>query len=299
MYSVDFHADDYAISLNNSKRMLELLHTGKLDSFSIIANMSCYRECIDLLKKEWNKLERKPLVAVHINLIDGLWLSSSEDEIIHNSWGKLFLCSFLGQGGRKQLKQQLTAEIKAQISRVYEDTRDLLDNEGNSVGLRLDSHVHTHMIPIVFDSMIEALKQLNLLDKVSYIRNSCEPVKMFYKTPGVKGTFPFINAVKNIILNILGRRVKRRLSTLNISTGMLWGLMMSGKMDHERVSLLLPQMTAYAADKDLYLEILCHPGIVLPEEKLKEYGPDDLEAFFSPNREIEYIMILNRHIRGL
>jgi len=294
MYSVDFHADDYAISLNNSKRMIELMESGRLNSFSIIANMGCYKECMDLLKEVWPALEHKPLISVHINLIDGFWLSSAQNEIIRNSWGKLFISSYLRSPARNQLKNDLTEEIKAQIKRVYDDTRELTDNDNNPVALRLDSHVHTHMIPIVFDAMIEALNQLNLRKEVMYVRNSVEPLKVFYTKKGIKGTCPTVNAIKNIILNILGKRVARKLKAYDIPTGMLWGLMMSGKMDSERVSTLLPDITKIASDKDLYLEILCHPGIVLSEETRPEYGPDDMEAFFSENRNIEYEMIKNR-----
>lgn len=294
MYSIDFHADDYAISLNNSKRMIELMETGKLDSFSIIANMGCYNECIDLLKEKWPSLPKKPLISIHINLIDGFWLSSAENEMIRNSWGKLFLSSFLLSTGKKQLKDELSKEIKAQIKRVYDDTRTLTDSDGRPVALRLDSHVHTHMIPIVFDAMFEALEQLGLTKEVRYVRNSVEPLKPFCTKTGIKGTCPTVNAIKNIILNILGKRVYRKLKALDIPTGILWGLMMSGRMDLDRVNLLFPDISEIARAKDSYLEILCHPGIVLPEEKRPEYGPDDLDAFFSENRNVEYKMIAGR-----
>lgn len=297
MYKIDYHADDYAISVNNSNRILELVRSKKLDSFSIISNMGCYNECMDILKKAWPDFDNKPLISVHLNLIDGYRLSSDNNDIQNNSWGKLFINSFVPSSKKALLKKQLTAEIKAQIKNVYDDTRNLLDNSGNPVELRLDSHVHTHMIPIVFDSMIDALKELELLDEVKYIRNSKEPVCMFFTTKGVAGTFSMINVIKNIILNMLGMRTTHLLKKFDIPTGMLWGLIMSGKMDHERISLLLPKMTRYASTKDQYLEILCHPGIVLPEEKRPEYGPDDLEAFFSSNRDIEYEMIEKRQVQ--
>lgn len=295
MYSIDYHADDYGISLNNSKRMIELTESGKLDSFSIIANMGDYDNCMALLKSKWSTFKKKPKISVHINLIDGYRLSSHKnDEIIRGSWGKLFLHSYIPTPNRIILKKQLTAEIKAQINRVYQDTRCLTDCNGHPVTLRLDSHVHTHMIPIVFDSMISALSELELLDKVEYIRNSKEPLGMFLTTSGVRGTCPTVNAIKNILLNILSHRVDRLCTKHNISTGMMWGLMMSGRMDHERVSILLPKMKDYASKHNHYLEILCHPGIVLESEMRPEYGPDDIIAFPSPNRDIEYNMIAKR-----
>lgn len=294
MYKIDFHADDYAASLNNSKRILELVKSGKLDSFSILPNMGCYEECMELLKASWDSLPKKPLISVHINLIDGFWLSSDKKDIINGSWGSYFIHSFVPGLGGKEYKDKLKEEIKRQIAKVYDVVKELKDDEGKPLGLRLDSHVHTHMIPIVFDAMLKAVEELALNDKVEYVRNSKEPLMMFFMTKGVRGTFPLINAVKNIILNILSARVDKKLAKLSMHTGSLWGLMLSGKMDHDRVELLYSKMNQRAASKDSYLEILCHPGIVLESEKRKEYGLEDLEAFFSANRDVEYNMIQSR-----
>jgi len=295
MYGIDYHADDYGISINNSKRIIELIEAEKLDSISIIANMGCFDECMRLLCERWDTFNKKPLIAVHINLIDGYRMSAKKNgEIIKGSWGKLFVKSYIPGPQRIILKHQLAEEIKAQIGAVYAYTKHLLDNQGNQVGLRLDSHVHTHMIPIVFDSMIQAADDLHILGKISYIRNSKEPLMMFWTTRGIVGTFPMVNVIKNIILNILGQRVRKKLDELDIPTGMLWGLILSGKMDHERITILLPKMQKYAQNCNEYLEILCHPGIVLEGEKRPEYGPEDMETFFSSNRDIEYDMVM-RH----
>ena len=293
MYSIDFHADDYGISLNNSKRMIELINAGRLDSISIIPNMGCFDECMALLRDNWDGFPVKPLISVHINLIDGFMLSSEDKStILNNTWGKLFIRSF-SVFGRKRFKEQLCAEIEAQIKTVCDATADLTDDKGSYIQLRLDSHVHTHMIPIVFDSMIEALRNSAALSKVSYIRNSTEPLKPFFANADIRGTYPAVNVIKNLILNILGRRVAGKCDQLGIQTGMLWGLIMSGCMDRERVDILLPRISSIAQKKDEYLEILCHPGIVLADEKRPEYGPDDLTAFFSQDRDKEYDMIMS------
>ena len=294
MYKLDFHGDDYAISVNNSKRMIELIESGRLNSISIIANMGCFDECMSLLHDKWDGFKNKPLISVHINLIDGYLLSSDNPNIIQdNSWGNLFIRSLFPFPGKKAYKNSLSTEISTQIKRVFDSIKDLKDDNEHPVSLRLDSHVHTHMIPLIFDAMTDALNSLNMSSRVSYIRNSCEPIKIFFKTPGVKGTFPAINLIKNLILNILGKRVLRYCHSQNIDTGMLWGLMLSGNMDRKRIDILLPKMSEYARKKDSYLEVLCHPGIVLIEEKRPEYGKDDLASFFSKNRDAEYDMIMN------
>lgn len=284
MYALDIHGDDYAVSVNNSKRMLELMRSGKLNSISIIANMGCFDECMDMLSKEWSSFECKPLISVHINLIDGYRLSSKG--YIKGSWSKLFIKSLIPGKGRERLRSQLTEEIKAQIIRVREATPF-------QEQLRIDSHVHTHMIPLVFESMTQAVDELGLTDKLTYIRLPREPFLMFFTTKGIRGTFPKVNIIKNLILNYLGSKAQKYCILHNLEKNMMWGLMMTGFMDEKRVNILLPKMTKKAKKLDAHLELNCHPGIVLREELRPEYGPDDLSVFFSPDRDTEYNMIMN------
>ncbi len=294
MHRLDFHADDYGVSINNSKRIIELIRSGRADSISFIPNMGCFDECMALLKDNWDGFEKKPLISIHLNLIDGYKLSSkNSDEIQNNTWFDHFIRSLIPGSKKKALREYFISEISLQIKTVYDQICTLKDNDNNPVALRIDSHVHTHSIPLVFDSLIKALKNLDLLDKTQYIRNPREPFLMFFTTKGVISRVPFINIIKNIILNVLGIPVKIKLNRLGISSGIMWGLMMSGNMDVDRVNALLPKMNSLAAKKDLHLEILCHPGIVLEEEKRPEYGKDDMIAFFSKNRDVEYDMLMD------
>ncbi len=295
-YHIDYHGDDYATSMYNSRRMLELCDSGNLNSMSIIPNMRYYRECMDYLHKKWDTLKHRPLLSIHLNLIDGYALSDhhnpvlcKEGGIIDCSWEKLFLYSYLPGKEHDRLKKDLRSEIRAQIKRVYEDLPE-------GAALRVDSHLHTHMIPIVFDAMMGALKDLKLLDKTEYIRVSDEPLMPFLTTRGVLFTFPAVNIIKNRILHFLSGRVKRRLAGLNMDQGMLWGLCMSGRMDKERMDLVAPKILEIAKKEDRYLEVLCHPGIVLRQESVEEYGKSDMAAFFSKNRNVEYDAVMHRSI---
>lgn len=280
---LDFHGDDYAISINNSNRFIELISSGKLDSFSIISNMGCFDECMDLLLDKWDSFQRKPSISVHINLIDGYWLSAPGQKMSH-SWGQLLVQS-LTSGRNSSVCTRLTKEIAAQINAVA--TRLPKDCE-----LRIDSHVHTHMIPMVFDCTLAALDELGITP--AYVRVSREPFFCFLSTKGVRGTFPLINLVKNIILRLLSGRCVKILKKRKIPFGYLFGLNLSGNMNKDRVDLLLPSMEEYSCRHEVPVEVLCHPGIVLESEKREEYGPDDLQVFFSHSRDVEYDMIANR-----
>ena len=297
MYCIDFHADDYAASVENSKRILELIRAGRVDSISILTNMGCYKECMKLLKEAWPSLKKKPLLSLHINLIDGHWLSArrGSEHIIHNSWEKIFLHSAIPGGKKKKLKKAFSAEIAAQLSAFRDETAKLTDDEGKALPLRIDSHVHTHMIPLVYDSLMEALERSGLKDEVRFIRCSTEPLAMFLFTPGITGTITPINLFKNITLHFLSHTIRKKLGKLDIETGRLFGVAMTGHMDETRVAKLLPKMEKYAKKKDCRLEILSHPGRV-SEKPRPEYGPDDIKAFYSADRDLEYTMLISPEI---
>ena len=65
-----YHADDYGISINASKEILSLVQQGKLSGISVIPNMSCFADCIDLLLPVMK--ERPALTAaLHLNFFEG------------------------------------------------------------------------------------------------------------------------------------------------------------------------------------------------------------------------------------
>ena len=310
---IDYHGDDYGVSVNNAVRMMELTEAGKLDSMSIIPNMTAFDESMDLLNAKWDSLQTKPLLSVHLDIVDGFSLAgisdplltySYEDEgksrrIFHTSWGKLLISSYIPVR-RKNIKEELKREFTMQIKRVYdrlpddanissdEDTAEI--TEAKRAGLRLDSHMHTHMIPVVFDAMMGATEELGLTDRLKFVRVSREPIKPFKK---IKGTYPAVNLIKNILLNLLSYRAERRLNCAGVSYGLMWGLIMSGRMDRERVELLMSDMRTLAVQKDKTMEVLCHPGIALKEEGYLEYGVDDRNFLYSENRDIEYEAAMN------
>ena len=290
----DYHADDYGLSMNNAIRMMQLIEAVKLDSISIIPNMSAFENTMEYLDLKWNNLEKKPLISIHLNIADGFSLSGISDGffthksqtaperfIFHTSWGRLLISSYIPLR-RKHIRALLTKEFEEQIKAVY----DRLPADVNfDKQLRLDSHTHTHMIPVVFDAMLDAVDDLDLRDRLSFVRVSKEPLSPF---KAIRGTYPKVNLIKNLLLNLLSFRAERILKKRGVSYELMWGLIMSGKMDKERIGSLMPTMKTIAENKGLSLEILCHPGIILPNEQCEEFSKDDEAFFISKNRDIEY-----------
>lgn len=89
------------------------------------------------------------------------------------SWGKFFLWNYI-PSIRKKIKQQLKIEILAQITKCIECGLFC------KASLRIDSHQHTHMIPVVFEALKEAVVELeNNNCKIEYIRNTQDPVRFY------------------------------------------------------------------------------------------------------------------------
>ena len=52
MHKIDIHADDYCLSPHTSENILDCIRAEKLDSISVITNMSCFERYARKLKDE-------------------------------------------------------------------------------------------------------------------------------------------------------------------------------------------------------------------------------------------------------
>jgi hypothetical protein len=213
------------------------------------------------------------------------------------SWGGLFKLSYL-PGKRTEVKRQLKQEIREQIKKTQasvERCREIANQAGVSCaqkGLRIDSHQHAHMIPVVWDALTEVLAEEKY--PVEYIRNSKEPFRVFLSEPSLWRTYRPINFVKNRILSLYSHKVDRYFEANGREQMYLWGLVMSGHMDADRIKKLYGKMTDKADRDGRTLEILFHPGIALPGEVSAELGDAAAEEFYlSENRHIEKAAVMS------
>lgn len=289
MKKIDVHADDYGLTMNTSIDIMEGVNAGKLNSISIMPNTTCF----DVAKKYFfeNVLEnRMPLISVHLNFMEGYCVADKsklsylvdEEGLFCISWGTLVKYNY-NAIIRKKVKEQLKVEIKAQLYKVI-DAYGLLTE---SRKLRVDSHQHTHMIPIVMEALIEVIKEEQI--PTEYIRISKEPWIVYLKKIHLIPSYRLINMIKVIVLNWYAMKDEKMLKKLRIPTMLLSGVFLSGKMDLVRVRELLPDLEEYAGKKKLQLEVLFHPGTALQAEVGKEFNhPDANEFYLSSNRKIEY-----------
>lgn len=292
MLKTDIHADDYALTVNTSRDMLSCMLKGQLDSISVVPNMSCFQECIELFYQAIPKMPFLPKISVHLDFVEGHCLAPAGEvpllvkdgsSLMGLAWGGLFTLSYL-PWKRGAAKAQLKKEIKAQIDRVQEaviHAMDLAKKQGIVCGqknLRIDSHQHAHMIPVVWEALTEVIVEEHY--EVEYIRNSKEMLGAFISEVSLWKTYRPINFVKNRLLALYSHRADRYAKEHHMKQMYLWGLVMSGHMDYDRIVRLYPKIAAKAGRDGRVLEILFHPGLTLPEEMSEEIGEEAARDFY-------------------
>lgn len=292
MPKTDIHADDYALTVNTSKDMLCCMKKGKLDSISIVPNMSCFHECMEMLYQAIPALPFLPKMSVHLDFVEGHSLAGAKEvpllvkdrgTLMGLSWGGVFLLSYL-PWRRWDAKKQLKKEIKAQIEAVQaavQHAMDIAKKHGIPCAqkhIRIDSHQHAHMIPIVWEALTDVIAEEKY--DIEYIRNPKEMMGVFLAEFSLWKTYRPINFVKNRLLSLYSHRADRYAKVHDMEQMYLWGLIMSGHMDYDRIVRLYPKIAAKARKDNRVLEILFHPGLMLPEELSDEIGEDAAKDFY-------------------
>ncbi|MDO5401648.1 MAG: ChbG/HpnK family deacetylase [Eubacteriales bacterium] len=252
---IEFHADDYALFPGQTRRILGCYCNGCLNGVSVMPNSKYLEPCMRALPED-------VAVTVHLNLIEGKSLTghpllSDKRGNLSCSFGALLLRSCLpGQGAlRRALAEELRAQIRA-VSACLTPGKPL----------RLDSHAHYHMLPLVFDAMMDVVREDKL--DISYIRMPEEHVGLYLHHLGEIRDFSPINLVKVAILNLLVQRNRRKYRTFldKLDKKLFLGVFLSGRMYRENVEPVLPDALNLARKKGWDIELLAHPGGVLELE---------------------------------
>ena len=288
----DFHADDYAVSISASQDIIKLAGNGIINSISILPNMSAFDQAASMLEGLSPQVKK----SVHLNFMEGRSClpKGTVPDLVDNdscfkvSWGSLLLASF-NPIKRGRIKRQLADEIVAQVEKCI--AAGLVEPGA----LRLDSHQHTHMIPLVRDALFDAIERIERQGrKVVFVRNTQDPLSIYFGTKGGLKEFSFANMLKCLILNWFSIALRRRLKERKLPIGYLCGVFYSGHMDDERLKKVLPAFEKLAIKKKCKVEVLFHPGSVKKEEITPEFNkPGFVNFHLSKNRHIEFNTLCN------
>ena len=274
-----FCADDYGISKSSNTRIEECLKIGVLNKISVLPNS-------DALDFKRRLLGENVKLSLHLNLIEGYPLSKKEDVSLLISDKGIFKYSFIGLfflsifGNRSLLKKQLYNEIKMQI--------DFWKKEmGEETPILVDSHQHTHMIPLVFKTLMRVIKEENV--EVEYIRIPAEPILPYIKSPSLYFKFRPIGLIKQWLLKFLKFVNRKELKKANIKSALFMGIMFSGQLTEDKINKLLP----YYKKQNENIEIAFHPGYLESRESLIDGFRQNFKKFYySKWRRIEYDTLL-------
>ena len=274
-----FCADDYGISKSSNTRIEECLKNGVLNKISVLPNS-------DALDFKRRLLGENVKLSLHLNLIEGYPLSKKEDVSLIVSDKGFFKYSFIGLfflsifGNRSLLEKQLYNEIKMQI--------DFWKKEmGEETPILVDSHQHTHMIPLVFKTLMRVIKEENV--EVEYIRIPAEPILPYIKSPSLYFKFRPIGLIKQWLLKFLKFVNRKELKKANIKSALFMGIMFSGQLTEDKINKLLP----YYKKQNENIEIAFHPGYLESGESLIDGFRQNFKKFYySKWRRIEYDTLL-------
>lgn len=284
-----FHADDYGVTAQQSERILDCFRNGALNSISVLPNAPALKDSLKILDNadpDGNQIRR----VLHLNFVEGRPLAGAEkvpllvDETgyFDKSFIRFFQWNYIKRGRiRQELARQLKLEITAQLRAVTV--------EYNYRITAIDSHQHYHMIPIIFDSLMEVLsdKEFERLD-IQYIRIPVDPVAPLWKDMHTLLGVPAINWVKWCILKMNAARNKKILQDKGIKSPIFFGIFYTCEMKKDVVETLLPAYESYADGKNEELELMFHPGNITAEYELLDIRRKELAEFYmSDNRFYE------------
>lgn len=290
---LEFHADDYGLFPEQSRRILFCRQNGVLNGTSIMPNSPCLQECLEMLSPYINDMR----LAIHLNLMEGKALSAPGRIPLLVNRNGIFSVSFfrllLAQYGKKrrEYQRQIREELSLQIAAV----RPFFVQQNKA--LRLDGHAHWHMLPVVFDALMTVIEEDQL--PVQYIRIPYEPVNLYLRH--LFRIFPFhpVNVIKTIVLRVLARRNcrKYRNELAGMEQAVFFGVLFSGNFNYDKFSLLLPEAEKIA-QKGQNVEFLAHPGAIFEEQDITALTNKDDVAFLSdPHRrnEVEALVKLKEN----
>ncbi len=279
-----FCADDYGVSKASNDRIEECIVNGVLNKVSVLPNGE-----ITNFKKRLSNYNAK--ISLHLNLVEGYPLSKQSDIGSLISDKGTFKYSFIGlfisslTPKRKELEQHLYKEIKAQIDFWKE-------NMGEEIPVLIDSHQHTHMIPLVFKTLMKVIKDTKL--NVECLRIPAEPITPYLLCPALYTSYKPIGLIKQWLLKFLGLINYKEIKKSKIKFSYFMGVLFSGRVTEKPIKKLLPRYIKLANKAGRDIEIGLHPGYLDDGDELIEGLRTDFEKFyFSKWRKKEFDALIN------
>lgn len=263
------NADDFGMSKAFNKAVLDGYNHGFLTSASLCANGEEFSTAVNEIIPECQNLG----LGVHLNIIEGKSVqNSAKTSMITDAEGN-FNCGYLKLmylANQPQFIENVEKEFRAQIEKVLKHTK--VDH--------LDSHVHVHGIPQIFEITCKLAKEYG----IKQVRTQFEH---FYLVPDIKKhlniNYP-PNILKVLLLNHFTFHNNRKLiKEYELQTNdYIIGVGYTGLMDDNTLFYGLS-----AIDKDVTVEALIHP-CHFTDAKQNKNNQHYKEFLITQNRDLKY-----------
>lgn len=236
------NADDFGMSDAYNRAILEGYQSGILKSASLVANGEAFEEAWKTVVPSCPDLG----VGVHLNIIEGKSLCLNLDKLtdeegnFNNSYGQLLLKSLDFRD--KTFIEQVEKEFRAQIEEVMKRTKVT----------HIDSHVHTHSIPKIFELTAKLAKEYG----IKQIRTQFEKP---YLMPDVNRLLTLkypVNLIKVALLDFFTLINRKQVKNYELNTNdYLLGVSFTSMMNSLAISYGLMAIKS----KNVTAEALIHP----------------------------------------
>lgn len=231
------NADDFGMSNEFNRAVLEGFNNGILTSASLCANGNAFDSAVNDILPDCPQLG----IGVHLNIIEGKALTKCPaltDSTGHFNKGYLF---YILNSNNKNVLEQIENEFRAQIEKIKKISQ--IDH--------IDSHVHTHAIPSLFDITCKLALEYN----IPYVRTQYEK---FYIVPEFKRHLNFsylLNIIKVLLLKLFTIRNRKKLGCIQ-TNDFLIGVGYTGMMDSTTIEYGLKSIVL----DNCNVEALIHPN---------------------------------------
>lgn len=263
------NADDFGMSKAFNKAVLDGYNHGFLTSASLCANGEEFAAAVNEIIPECPNLG----IGVHLNIIEGKSVQNAAKTSMITDANGYFNCSYLKLmylANQPQFLETVEKEFREQIEKVLKFTK--VDH--------LDSHVHVHGIPQIFEITCKLAKEYG----IKQVRTQFEH---FYLVPDIKKHLNLKyppNILKVLLLNhFTFHNNKKLIKEYGLQTNdYIIGVGYTGMMDENTVLSGIS-----AVDKDIVVEALIHP-CHYTDAKQNKNNQHYKEFLITQNKDLKY-----------
>lgn len=268
------NADDFGMSETVNSAIIEGLTSGILTSTTIMANMPAFESGI----KKLSELKNVG-TGVHLNIIEYKTIQKNLKEnsklydkngCFNNGFIQMLLKSY-DKSFMAEVEQEFRQQIEAVLKYIKPD--------------HLDSHVHTHGIPKIFELVCKLAKEYD----IPKVRTQYEYIYQAKNHSHFSKPAYYINFIKIFLLNTF--------TIINRNTAKKYGIKTNDCVIGVGYTSMMDSNTIkYGIDKlkntNKILEVICHPDMNKNRKSnLTEYKAvldESLKAYISEIEKISY-----------